>query len=53
MKITVTTGDKIRHYFNPTHVFCRLMDCRISKNKSKKIMKWYQLNIYNRLNKDN
>jgi hypothetical protein len=43
----ITFKDKIRHYLNPLHIFCRLIKMGVTKTTSKKIIVWYEINIYN------
>lgn len=38
---------RIKHYFNPCHVYCRLMDYGFSKSRAEKLAKWFERNIYN------
>lgn len=44
MKLTIK--DRCRHYLNPLHVICRLVDCGISVRVSKKLGCWYESHIY-------
>ncbi len=34
--------EKIRHYLNPLHIYCRLINLGIKKKKAQTICKYYQ-----------
>lgn len=38
-----------KHYLNPLHIYCRLMDIGIDKNKSIKIGKLYEKWIWTKI----
>jgi len=48
MNITskITFMDKIRHLFNPLHLYCKLADCGMSKKVALNICKTYEACVY-------
>jgi hypothetical protein len=43
-----TFMDKIRHLFNPLHLYCKLTDCGMSKKVALDICKTYEACVYKR-----
>lgn len=41
--LNISPSDNLRHYLNPIHVYCRLIDLKINKNLSKYLIKYYEL----------
>lgn len=41
-----TFMDKIRHLFNPLHLYCKLTDCGVSRKVALDICKTYEACVY-------
>jgi len=39
----------LNHVFNPLHVYARLLDCKVNRSMAGKIIKGYELYVYNPL----
>jgi len=39
----------LNHVFNPLHVYARLLDCKVNRSMASKIIKAYEVNVYNPL----
>jgi hypothetical protein len=42
-----TTIDTFRHYLNPLHIMCRLIDLGVKKTVARRIVRWYEV-FYNK-----
>jgi hypothetical protein len=38
--------DKLRHHFNPLHVYCRLLDIGINRRTARNLSRWYEKAVY-------
>jgi hypothetical protein len=43
-----TTIDNFRHYLNPLHIMCRLIDLRVNAKVARRVVRWYEVKIYNK-----
>ena len=46
-KLENSVGLSIKHLINPLHVYCRLRDIGLKKERAKSLGGWYEKNIYN------
>lgn len=42
----VTRKDRLRHYLNPLHIYCRLLAVGFNRNAARSISRWYEKAIY-------
>lgn len=43
----ISWKDKLRHYFNPLHVYCRLLTIGVNRTTARSVSKWYEKTVYN------
>lgn len=48
--LTVSSADTMRHFFNPLHVYCRLIDAGVKHRHAKRIIAAYDV-FYSLINK--
>jgi hypothetical protein len=41
-----TMRSYLQHYCNPVHIWCRLVDCGMSRERARMIAKWYQFLVW-------
>ncbi|MCK5610437.1 hypothetical protein KAR91_51670 [Candidatus Pacearchaeota archaeon] len=49
MKQSISMADRLRHIFNPLHVYCRLIDIGINRKTAKRAMSVYGI-VYDIIN---
>jgi hypothetical protein len=40
------TGSEIKHYMNPLHVYCRLRDVGLGKDRARCVCQWYERCVF-------